>query len=130
MIRILTLLFILVPALEIFTIIEVGHAIGGWPTFLLIVALSLLGAYLVKRQGLRVWQQIRSEMAMGMIPGESLLEGACVLIGGVLLMTPGFVTDALGLILLLPFMRGPVKRWLKFWFMRLMSRRSFVVYRR
>jgi UPF0716 protein FxsA len=130
MLRILLLLFIVVPALEIVTIIQVGQVIGGWPTFFLIVAMSLLGAYLVKVQGLRVWKQIRDEMAMGMIPGESLLDGACVLVGGTLLLTPGFLTDALGLLMLLPFLRGFFKGLLKVWLFRLMSRGQFFIHRR
>jgi UPF0716 protein FxsA len=130
MLRFLLLLFIVVPALEIVTIIEVGKVIGGWPTFVIIVALSLFGAYIVKVQGLRVWKQIREEMAMGLIPGESLLDGACVLVGGTLLLTPGFLTDVLGLLLLLPFLRGFFKRLIKLLLFRLMSRGQFFIHRR
>jgi UPF0716 protein FxsA len=130
MIRILTLLFIVVPALEILTLIQVGHVIGGWPTFFLIVGLSLLGAYLLKVQGLRTLQQIRHELSMGMIPGESLLDGALILVGGVLLLTPGFLSDVVGLILLLPPMRLLVKPLLKVWLQRQMQRGRFITYRR
>lgn len=130
MLRVLLLLFIVVPALEIVTIIQVGKVIGAWPTFVSIVALSLLGAYLVKKQGMRVWKQIREETSMGMIPGDSLLDGACVLVGGTLLMTPGFITDALGLLLLLPFLRGFFKGLLKMWLFKIVSRGQIRMYRR
>lgn len=127
--RLLFLLFIIVPALEIFTIIQVGGVIGGWPTFLLIIGVSLAGAYLLKSQGMRTLQQIRTELSMGIPPGDTLLDGACILIGGTLLLTPGFVTDIFGLVLLLPFLRRPVKAMLKRGLMRMMQSGRFTIYR-
>jgi UPF0716 protein FxsA len=127
--RILLLLFIIVPALEMYTIIQVGSAIGGWPTFLLIIGMGFMGAYLLKRQGLRTLQQIRDELSMGIPPGDTLLEGACILIGGTLLLSPGFLTDIIGVLLLIPFLRRPVKALLKRWLLRLMQSRRFTIYR-
>lgn len=128
--RILLILFIVIPALEVFTLIQVGQVIGGWPTFFLIVGISFLGAYLVKQQGMRTLAQVRQELASGMIPGESLLDGACILVGGTLLLTPGFLTDMAGFVLLLPFVRTPVKAILKVWLMKQMQNGRFLYYRR
>ncbi|KEO82065.1 FxsA family protein [Tumebacillus flagellatus] len=128
--RVLLFVLIVVPALEIFTIIGVGHAIGGWPTFLLIVLSSLLGAYLLKTQGVRTWNQIRREFSMGMLPGASLLDGVCVLVGGTLLLTPGFLTDVFGLILLVPGVRNVLKPVLKILLLRLLSKGRITYYRR
>ncbi|MCX7570677.1 membrane protein FxsA [Tumebacillus sp. DT12] len=128
--RILLILFIVIPALEVFTLIQVGQVIGGWPTFFLIVGISFLGAYLVKQQGMRTLAQVRHELASGMIPGESLLDGACILVGGTLLLTPGFLTDMAGFVLLLPFVRTPVKAILKVWLMKQMQNGRFLYYRR
>ncbi|PWK13877.1 FxsA family protein [Tumebacillus permanentifrigoris] len=130
MMRILLILLIVVPALEIFTMIQVGQVIGGWPTFFLIVACSFLGAYLLKQQGIRTLNQIRQELSMGMIPGEALLDGACILVGGTLLLTPGFVTDIFGLVLVLPGIRAPFKSLIKIWLLRLASKGRITYYRR
>lgn len=130
MFRILFLLFIIVPALEVMTLIQVGGLIGFWPTFFLIIGLSLLGAYLLKAQGKATLMQIRQEMSMGMLPGGSLLDGACILVGGTLLLTPGFLTDAMGLLLMLPFMRTPLKHLIQKWLMKRMRDGNFMVYRR
>lgn len=130
MMRFLLILFIVVPTLEVFTIIQVGRVIGGWPTFLLIVTCSLLGAYLLKTQGARVWKQIREDMSQGRLPGEALLDGACILVGGTLLVTPGFLTDAIGLFLLLPGLRNLCKPLLKVWLLRMMSKGRITYFRR
>lgn len=130
MTRILLILFIVIPALEVFTLIQVGQVIGGWPTFFLIICMSFLGAYLMKQQGLRTLAQVRQELASGMIPGESLLDGACILVGGTLLLMPGFLSDLAGLLLLLPFVRNPLKGLLKFWLMKQMQNGRFLYYRR
>ncbi|MBL0386262.1 membrane protein FxsA [Tumebacillus sp. ITR2] len=129
MMRLLLVLVVVVPALEIFTMIQVGQVIGGWPTFFLIVACSFLGAYLLKTQGLRVWNQIRREFSKGMIPGEALLDGACVLVGGTLLLTPGFLTDVFGLFLLVPGLRNLFKPLLKVWLLRLLSKGRITYFR-
>jgi UPF0716 protein FxsA len=128
--RIFLLLFIVVPALEIYTLIQVGQLIGGWPTFFLIVGLSALGAYLLKVQGRQTLHQIRREMEMGMLPGETLLDGACILVGGILLLMPGFLTDVPGLLLLLPFARAIPKRLIKIWLMKMMQKGRFTIFRR
>lgn len=130
MIRILALLFIIVPAIEIFLLIQVGQVIGGWPTFFLVLGLSLAGAYLLKVQGRNTLMQLRQELSMGAMPGETLLDGACLLVGGTLLLTPGFFTDIFGLALLLPGLRGIFKRLIKNWLMQQIQKGRFISFRR
>ncbi|MFD2169470.1 FxsA family protein [Tumebacillus lipolyticus] len=128
--RILLILLIVVPALEILTMIQVGKIIGGWLTFFLIIGLSALGVYLLSVQGRYTLQQIRNQMEMGMLPGEALLDGACILVGGILLVLPGFLSDALGLLLLIPFARAIPKLLIKAWLLRLIQRGNVTLYRR
>lgn len=128
--RWLLFLLIVIPVLEIMIFMQIGHVIGGGLTFLLVIASSVLGAYLLKKQGMRTINLLRQEVAMGMIPGETLLDGACVLAGGILLLVPGFLTDVLGLLLILPIVRAPFKGLLKLWLVRLLTKGRITVYRR
>jgi UPF0716 protein FxsA len=107
------LVLLLVPLIEIVVIIAVGQAIGGWLTFVLLVACSLLGAVLIKREGSRTWGALRKALASGRMPAKEIADAALVLVGGVLLLTPGFVTAAVGLFFLLPFTRPVTRRWLE-----------------
>ena len=100
---------LLVPVLEIVVIVAVGQWIGGWPTFLLLVATSLLGAWLIRREGGRAWRALQQAVRDGRMPAREIADGVVVLVGGSLLLLPGFVTDLLGLVLVLPFTR-PVAR--------------------
>jgi UPF0716 protein FxsA len=128
--RLLLLLFIVVPIVEIYVLIQVGKVIGGWTTILLILLTSALGAYLAKTQGRITWQRMQMELSMGRPPGDSLLDGISVLIGGMLLLTPGFVTDAMGLLLLLPITREPIKRVLRRWLERQLQKGNWIYYRK
>lgn len=106
--------FILVPLAELWAIGQVAGQVGlGW-TLLLLFADSVAGAFLVKREGRKTWHAFRSALSEGRWPGDEVAQGAMVLIGGALLLTPGFLTDALGLLLVLPPTRaivaGGVKR--------------------
>ena len=98
----LVLLFIVVPIVEIYVIIQVGEAIGALWTIALLVADSILGAMLMRSQGRIAWGRFNAALAEGRIPHREVLDGALVIFGGALLLTPGFVTDVLGIILLLP----------------------------
>jgi UPF0716 family protein affecting phage T7 exclusion len=104
------LAFLLVPVLEIYVIIQVGQLIGGWPTVALLLVESLLGAWIVRREGRRAWRALRAALFAGTMPDRELGDAALVLAGGVLLLTPGFVTDAVGFVFVLPFTR-PLVRW-------------------
>ena len=105
MFRILFVLFLIVPIVEISILIQLSEVIGGWPTILLVVVTAYLGAKMVKQQGLATLAQIQQKSAMGQIPGEELFSGVCILVSGVLLLTPGILTDILGFTLLTPAIR-------------------------
>jgi len=104
---------LVVPVAEIALIVAVGKVIGGWQTIALLLVESALGAYLVKREGRRSWQALRVALNSGHMPGRELADAALVLIGGTLLLTPGFLTDVVGFFFVLPFTRPITRRWLQ-----------------
>lgn len=106
----LVLLFILLPIVEIYAIIQVGQAIGAPWTIALLIADSILGALLMRGQGRAVWRRFNAALGEGRAPTREILDGALVILGGALLLTPGFVTDAFGLVLLLPPTRAIARR--------------------
>ncbi|EMA6342681.1 FxsA family protein [Bacillus cytotoxicus] len=113
----LLVLFILIPALEVTVLIGSSHVIGVWPTFAMIIVTAALGAYLAKRQGFRVLREIRLRVGRGEMPGDAVLDGIFILIGGVLLLVPGYVTDVIGFVFVMPVTRKIwkpiVMRWLE-----------------
>lgn len=109
----LVLAFIVVPLVELWVIIQVGGVLGFWPTIVVLLVDSILGAVLVRREGSRAWRKFREALAAGRVPGDEIVQGALLLFGGALLLTPGFVTDVVGLALVLPITRGPVARVLR-----------------
>ncbi len=98
-------LFFAVPIVEIYLLIQVGEVIGAFPTILLVISTAVLGGFLLRQQGLSTLARYQQSVAQGQLPATQLLEGVFLLVGGVLLMTPGFFTDALGLLCLLPWSR-------------------------
>jgi|SRR5687768_10735002 len=113
----MAVLFLVVPFVELFVLLQVGQAIGVLDTVALLVAVSIAGAWLVKREGLGVLHQAQERVAAGTVPGRELVDGVLVLFAGALLLTPGFVTDVFGILLLLPpvraALRGATLRWLR-----------------
>ncbi len=102
--------FVVVPLLEIYLIVQAGQAIGiGW-TIVVLVADSILGAVLLKREGLAAWRALNTALASYRMPARELADGVLVLVGGTLLLTPGFFTDALGFLFLVPFTRPLARR--------------------
>ncbi len=99
-------LLIAVPLAEIAALIEVGGLIGGWPTVGAVAATAALGAWLVRLQGLAVLRRARASLAADRVPIREMFDGVCLLVAGVLLLIPGFATDAAGLLLLVPALRG------------------------
>ncbi len=97
--------FVLVPLLEIYVIVQVGQVIGAWWTILLLVADSLLGAWLLRHEGGRAWRNLRDSVQEGRLPSTEIADGGLILVGGTLMLAPGFVTDVLGILLVLPFTR-------------------------
>ena len=111
--RWLTITFVLlvvVPIVEISVIVAVGKAIGGWQTFFLLLVESALGAWLVRREGSKTWQALRVALQTGRMPSRELTDAALVLVGGTLLLTPGFLTDIAGFFFVLPFTRPVARR--------------------
>ena len=101
--------FVVVPLVEIYVIIQVGQAIGPWWTILLLIADSILGSWLVRREGARAWRALRSALEERRMPANELADGMLILVGGLLMLTPGFVLDIVGAFCILPFTR-PVGR--------------------
>jgi UPF0716 protein FxsA len=105
----LVLLFIAIPLAELAVIIQVGQAIGVWWTIGLLLVDSILGAWLMRHQGRTTWRRFNAALQEGRVPTREVLDGALVIFGGALLLTPGFITDILGLVLLIPPTRALVR---------------------
>ncbi|MGL4178618.1 MAG: FxsA family protein [Dermatophilaceae bacterium] len=104
---------LVVPVLEIAVIVAVGRTIGGWPTLGLLIVESLIGAWLVKREGGRAFGALSEALHSGRMPSRQLADAALVLVGGTLLLTPGFATDVVGFLFILPVTRPWARRWLE-----------------
>ena len=98
----LFLAFVIVPLIEIFVLIQVGQVIGPWWTIALLVLDSIIGSWLIKREGGRAWRALNEALSSGRMPARELADGGLILVGGTLMLTPGFVTDGLGILLVLP----------------------------
>ncbi|MGN6276645.1 MAG: FxsA family protein [Solirubrobacterales bacterium] len=109
----LIVLFIVVPIAELYVIIQVGQLIGVVPTLFLLLADALLGSWLLKHEGRGAWRRFNEALAARRFPGREVVDGALVIVGGTLLLTPGFITDVAGLFLLLPPTRAITRRLLK-----------------
>lgn len=107
--RYLALLIIVIPAIDIGFLLLSGKTIGVLPTIAFIILTGVAGAYLAKREGLQTIKRAQEQLAYGQIPGESVLDGICILIGATLLLTPGFITDIIGFLMLFPPSRKPFK---------------------
>lgn len=116
--------FIVVPLVEIYVLIQVGQVIGPWWTILLLILDSIFGTWLIRREGSRAWMALRVALESGRMPARELADGALILVGGTLMLTPGFVTDAFGILLILPFTRPVARRMLT----QLVSRRLLAGY--
>jgi len=102
---ILFVAFVLVPILEIYVLIQVGQVIGPWWTVLLLILDSILGSWIIRHEGARAWRALQAALRTGSMPAKELADGALILIGGTLMLSPGFVTDGLGILLILPVTR-------------------------
>ena len=108
----LLILFIVIPIIEIAILVKIGTLLGFWPTMLIIIATGILGATLARIQGFLVLTRIRTEFQMGRMPAEELTDGLLILIGGILLLTPGLLTDLIGFLMLIQWSRKLFKKWL------------------
>jgi UPF0716 protein FxsA len=125
----LLVLFIIVPLIELALLIELGGIVGVWPTIALVLGTGAVGAALARSQGARVLREIRAELAMGRMPAARMLDGLMILIGGILLLTPGVLSDLLGIALLFPPSRVAFKQILRIRLERMIrtGRASFTV---
>ena len=112
MIRYWPLLFIVIPLTEIFLFVEIGSRIGGLNTVMIVLLTAFIGVNLLRYQGINTLRRAQQQMAQGQMPAQEMLEGMVLAVGGVLLITPGFLTDTLGLICLLPPTRRLIIRYL------------------
>lgn len=106
----LLLLFVLVPIVELILLVEIGQLVGTLPTIALIILTGVLGAFLVRRQGVQVLARIRTELQGGRLPADSIFDGAIILVAGAFLVTPGILTDTLGFLCLIPTTRRRIKQ--------------------
>lgn len=120
----LVLLFIVVPVVELWLILQIGDMIGVWPTIFLLVFDSLLGAWLVKSQGGQVWRRFRETSGAGKVPANEAVDGFLVILGGTLLLVPGFLTDLLGVVMVIP----PTRKLMRNRSIRFVSRRARVTF--
>jgi UPF0716 protein FxsA len=114
----LVALFIVVPIVELYVIIQIGSLIGVWPTIALLLADALFGSLLLRHQGRGAWRRFNLALAERRFPGREVADGLLIAIGGTLLLTPGFVTDIVGLIFLIPPTRAIVRRLMRGYFGR------------
>jgi UPF0716 protein FxsA len=108
---VLLLLFVFVPIAELAVLIQVGQAIGVLETIALMLVVSVIGAWLVKREGVGVWRRAQRQLDAGQVPGRELVDAALIMLAGALLLTPGFLSDCVGILLLLPPVRGGLRRF-------------------
>ncbi len=106
----LVALFVVVPAVEIYVLLQVGHAIGAPATVALLLADAALGAALSRREGRKAWRALRTALLEQRLPAREVVDGALVVLGGAFLLTPGFVTDVIGVLCLLPPTRATLRR--------------------
>jgi UPF0716 protein FxsA len=125
----LCLLFTLVPAIELYLIIKVGSVIGAFNTILLIIFTGVVGAYYARQQGFRVVSNIQWKMQQGTVPGDDLVNGAMLLVGGAFLITPGFITDFAGFSLIFPPSREAIKIGVKRYLEKKVRQGEVKVYR-
>jgi len=119
---VLAVLFVAVPLLEVYVLVQVGQVIGAWWTILLLLLAGVVGGWLVRREGARAWRAFTEALRSGRPPARELADGILVLVGGTLMLTPGFLSDVVGVVLLLPVTRPVARRLLT----RVVARRLLV----
>jgi UPF0716 protein FxsA len=109
----LFLAFTLIPITELYLLIKIGHYLGAFTTILIVIGTGFLGAYLAKLQGIRSLMRIRESMSRGEVPAEEMVDAMLIFVAGIVLLTPGLITDIAGLLILMPIPRMHFKRWLR-----------------
>ncbi|KPN15916.1 FxsA family protein [Bacillus safensis] len=123
------LLLILFPAVEISLFLISSKIIGILPTMLLIVLTSALGAYFARKQGIEAFQKVQRDLQYGKMPGGAIVDGFCILIGGLLLLIPGFLSDLIGALLLIPVTRKRIKPLFERWLRNMSNRNRYTIIR-
>lgn len=113
MLPLLVLLFVAVPVVELYVIVQVGQAIGVLDTVAVMILVSLVGAWLARHEGFLVLRRIQDSVAAGRVPADEMIDGALILAGGLLLLTPGFVSDGVGILLLFPASRAAARAFVR-----------------
>ncbi len=111
MVGVLVALFLIVPLAELYVIIQVGQAFGALNTIALLIVISAVGAWLVKREGMAVWRRFQQQVQAGAVPGKEVADGVMILFAGALLLSPGFLSDMVGIFLLLPPVRAATRAY-------------------
>jgi UPF0716 protein FxsA len=109
----LFLAFTLIPVFEIYLLIKIGHYLGAFNTILVVIVTGFLGAYLAKLQGIKTMMRVRDSLNRGELPAEEMLDALLIFMAGIVLLTPGFITDLAGIGILVPNTRAWFKRWLR-----------------
>lgn len=109
--QVLFLIVLIIPFAEIYLLLQVGSIIGALPTIFLVIFTAALGAWLLKKQGFATFQRFQENLAQGVVPAYEMIEGPIILLGGLLLLTPGFITDLLGLACLISPMRKKIAQY-------------------
>ena len=123
----LFLLFTVIPLIELYLLIRIGTWIGALPTVLIVLTTGFVGAWLARLQGFQVWSRIQLEINQGRFPGDPLLDGLLLLAAGLLLITPGVLTDVLGFALIIPASRIPIRRALARRLRRMIDRGTITI---
>lgn len=127
--RWLLLAFLIIPALEIGVFVWAGGIIGPWWVIIIILATGFLGIAIAKQQGAETWMRARNLMSQGQTPTAEIVDGICIFVGAVFLFTPGFITDTVGFLLVLPWTRIPFRRWVQHFIIKKMSN-STIIFRK
>lgn len=125
----LFLAFTLIPVIEIYLFIKIGGSIGALNTVILVILTGFAGAYLARMQGMQTMFRVQSSLQQGIIPREELIDALLIFVAGIVLLTPGFLTDAFGLLLLYPSTRNQFKRYLRKKFDRWIQNQNIDMYR-
>lgn len=125
----LFLIFAVIPVIELALLIKIGSVIGTLNTITIVILTALIGAYMVKLEGLGVMSRIQKNMQEGIFPGEELINGMMILIAGALLLTPGFFTDIIGFLMVFPFSRNHIKKIVRRYIEKKMSSGEIRIHR-
>ena len=126
----LILIFIIVPAIEIGIFLWTSAEVGVLPVLFMIVFTGVAGVALVRKEGKETWQKAQFAIYNNERPGEEILDGICIIISGACLLTPGFFTDIIGILLVVPFTRRPFKYFIKYYVLKKLSKSNFIIFRR